>query len=84
MAWDDGAGSAAGCWSERMDPPPRPGIDRLYERPSWGPRNEEDIIMDNYFPETRTTDQQVKDAVYCWVLVNHPEVIEDARELVAA
>jgi len=40
--------------------------------------------MDNYFPETRTTDQQVKDAVYCWVLVNHPEVVTDARELVAA
>jgi len=58
-------------------------IAALLKRPQPG-RNEEDIIMDNYFPETRTTDQQVKDAVYCWVLVNHPEVIEDARELVAA
>ena len=37
-----------------------------------------------YYPETRTTDQQVIDAVYCWVMVNHPQVIEDARELVTA
>ena len=63
------------------DPGSTPGQARLTEPCQ---RNEEDIIMDNYYPETRTIDQQVKDAVYCWVLVNHPEVIEDARELVTA
>ena len=34
--------------------------------------------------EEAQTRQQVLEAVYCWVLVNEPEVIEEARELVSA
>lgn len=41
-------------------------------------------MNDTTYTETRTTDQQVKDAVYCWVMVNHPQVVTDARELVTA
>ena len=29
----------------------------------------------------RVNEQSVKNAVYAWVLVNHPEVIEDARQM---
>ena len=34
--------------------------------------------------ETRSIEQQVKDAVYTWALVNAPNVIAEARKLVAA
>jgi hypothetical protein len=44
----------------------------------------EDDLRDAFYTETRTTDQQVKDAVYCWVLVNQPDIIRYAKELVAA
>jgi hypothetical protein len=55
------------------------------ESPLRGSRNEEDMMNDDtYYPETRSTDQQVKDAVYAWVLVNQPDIVRYAKELVGA
>ena len=54
------------------------------ESPLRGSRNEEDMMNDTYYPETRSTDQQVKDAVYAWVLVNQPDIVRYAKELVGA
>jgi len=51
------------------------------------PNTERETEMNTTFAfatEEAQTRQQVLEAVYCWVLVNEPEVIEEARELVAS
>ena len=37
-----------------------------------------------YTQTDNKTEERVRDAVYCWVLVHHPDIIAEARELVAS
>ena len=84
MAWDDGAGSDAGCWSERIGSSSSSLNQQADESPLRGSRNEEEAMSGTTTMDSNITDEfTVKDVVYTWVLANHPEVIQMAKDMVS-